>query len=559
MASAQEYAGIAQGAAQFGRWLDEKPERDARRKEAEARAELAQTRLEEYRATSNQRVSQTQSNLDLQTEQNMASTRQLQGDRLSRLTVDALNNYQDDGDVRHLNRLVTEGKANPVGQSVYGDIAKISPIDDSNETKAALRAQGIADVEGLLQSDKRNQFFVMNKTDGTSLVMPVTNFQKATGYSKHVSNERVAKSIKAAQDLIQLRSGLNVATIDENDQIVDDLATSYDLPRGTVYGALQKEDRVNMSFTERKAAALRDQYPDASEADILALADTNSPVAQYVREKKLQGDTRDPLELTKEYYQASQADKRTASQKESDTVLDAEDAIDTVAGGDYLALTQEQIEALPAKDRRAIRREIKRMEQVGGLSLSTDTIEAFKAASNVAILGPKAASELKESDVGPVDNLLAPLKQRFTELTPGTEGRQAFNSLANLMRNAMFGATLTQGELQAWQDQYGHLGMSLSNALTYLRGTLQTASDQLDNVSSLDSEYLVKYYTGGVASDIQKGIDIIDDRLAQFEEYVPTAEERQPTLSDAPPQVQTMDQAEERTITFQELDSFYNE
>lgn len=515
MASAQEYAGIALGASQFGDWLDAKPERDARRKEAENRARLSQVQLEEYKRSAP--VRQAQQDNDLARLQ--ADTYKINSAMSKQQSYDSFDRYQVDGDTRHLNNWLNS--SNPITNSITkGMIRFDKPVRDK-DTESMLRESGIVDIEGFFSSPELvNSYVVGTMEDGSKSLVDMTRLYAATNYDTYARDQQLADINATSSVMMQLRQGTNLTDIQQNSAIVGSVAEATGLPRAEVFNLLREEPQASRSggtAVERVAQGLRESDPNLGYRDSLAQAvdimssdqQPSSNEERFVQDYLLNnpGSTRE--EGVAAYRQAGR-DSRTAGQKNAEFAEEAKVSLDKMFGGSFL---DADLNDLTSKQQAEMSNYINRLEQVGGLELTNEEKKIGRNVRRLLSLGSQVGESLTPEQTGLLDSTLNYFKKFVSDNVEGKEATVAYENFRAIGRNALFGSQVSASDYKAFDKAFASLGQQTGPVLASLKGQLSLIREDLVSMTALNDPYVTKARFGVTLEEADRIIDALDERI----------------------------------------------
>jgi hypothetical protein len=123
------------------------------------------------------------------------------------------------------------------------------------------------------------------------------------------------------------------------------------------------------------------------------------------------------------------------------------------------------------------------------------------------------ATKLTDSNTGIIDSTF---KQASTYLKDNVDGIAATSANAafrNVLRNALYGATLTDGEISAFNEAYGSLGQKAGPALQMFKTGLLSVKSDLESQMSMMSPTTFKVRFGKSAEEMDKIMTSLDKRI----------------------------------------------
>lgn len=513
MADALIGLGIAKGSEDFGKWLEEKPVRDMRLQEARARQDKANMELEEYKANAPARKDM----VELELQKTKAGLQQIQGTLAKQQAFDAFRLYQADGDTKHLNGLLQNWRSNPVAKSLIADYARIDKI--SEQDAPLLQSMGISDVKGFLADPEARSNLVRATTaDGSVQLLDMNGLYAGTGYSQAMADAELERQSKQAMIMSRMRQG------DTRER-------------------LSKEERIVQRFMEENPDL---SYTQAYRQVVEMSKNPNSGTTEQERTAKRLLDEGKAKDWVDAMDQAIKMTKPTSTQKELANTDELKDEVDSLVGGSFFDIDPS---ALTPQQNRQIDRAITKIEKLSGTEMTADQKKRAGQIKQMISLGGTAGSKLSNAETGVLDSMLRDIKKYTINEVGGTEGTAAYETARNIVRNALFGASLTTGESQAFDKSFGTLKEQTAPVLAKLRTQMTLLRDELDGLMATGDEYVMKHRIGADMNRVAEVIDAIDTRLEMFDNaapegtdvIVPTNDKR-PGAKDVPVQEMTPEQ-----------------
>lgn len=515
------YAGeaLATGASQVGDYVREKPERDLRLSEAKNRQELSQMKLQEYQAQSPMR--QAGADVEVQQLKNELYKAQTQG--LQAKTFDAFSKYDGDRNVRHLNNFFVEAKKNPVGAKMFADTVRVDPIDVPGGQKL-LEQAGITYDEAVKEG---TNFVIATKADGSQVLSDMNTVYAATGYTKHMSDEALARMSKESLNTQRLRSGMSSGRISDTQRLAELVASeSPGLSKPEAWEEatriLKKGSTNAGTETERLAKELQDTDPSLSYTDAYA---------QAVAMKKEGGSYKERLANKRETGTTSDAEEsihaeslRSQDQVKLEEVNAAKDKLDELFEGDF-----EQADMTDLGNRKLAGRAMSRIEQEFPMNVADRKVA--KEIRQLTALGEVAGEEITDAEAGPIDSMIRGVEKYLSNDVSGVEGTAAYEAFRNTLRHALYGATVSKGETSTFTSAMGSLGEQKGPVLVKLKTQLEDLKEQLSSVYDMNDPYVAKYRLNMDQDKLADVISAIDERIDMMDSAKPTGEIITPTLS----------------------------
>ena len=493
--------GIAEGAKEVGDYMRNRDLRQAQLAEAKARAQHAELSLSQARDMAPAQKSQAEL-LAYNTSKQL----------LQNQTYDALQRYDADKDARHLNLFLEQAKTNPMGAKLYGNITRFDTLASagrSQEVDQLLRQAGYADPEDAFKEANSNMVLATDAA-GKYALLDLDTFKRATGYNKYATNEQLAQQEQQARINQMLRSGMRMDKVEQLESIVKKL--KQENPKlSTTEAYKQANDLVNRSggsSDERIIQQLVDQGMSIEQAidryygaKRQGTGQTNEGkfISQYMEENP--GSSY--VDAAAAYANRSQ----TTTQKE---IGDIEQVKQTLKDSGFF---DKDLSKLTPQERADVHESIARIEDLRGVTLSTEDKRLARQFRDLISLGTTAGEQITDQETGLIDSMLNKVKSYVSNEVGGKEATSAYESFRNIFRNALYGASLTNSEISAFNAAMGTLGQQTKPVLSQLRTQMQSIKTQLEAIRDTNDPYLAKYYFGSSIDDIDKSIEGIEQRL----------------------------------------------
>ena len=485
MADALIGLGIAKGSEAFGQWMEDKPVRDLRLQEAQQRQQKSQLELDEYAANAPARKDKA----ELELQKTKADLQQIQGTLAKQQAFDAFRLYQADGDTKHLNGLLQNWRSNPVAKNLIADYARIDKIGEQDA--ALLQSMGISDVKGFLADPEARSNLVRATTaDGSVQLLDMNGLYAGTGYAQAMADAELERQQKRA--LISSR-----------------------MRQGTARERLSKEERIAQQLMQENPDLT---FPQAYRQVIEMGKNPNSGSTETERTAKRLLDEGQATDWVDAMDQAIKMTKPTSTQKELADTDQLKDDIDSIVGGSFFDVNPKD---LTPQQSREIDRAITKIEKLSGTEMTADQKKRAGQIKQMISLGGTAGSELTNAETGVLDSMLRDFKKYTVNEVGGTKGTAAYETARNLVRNALFGASLTAGESEAFDKSFGTLKEQTAPVLAKLRTQMILIRDELDGLMATGDEYVMKHRVGADMDRVADVIDALDTRLQLFDNAAP--------------------------------------
>ena len=485
-------AGIAEGAAKAAAYNDMQPERQARLREAQSRQQKAQIELDEFQQNAPMRQTQEQ----LQLQQTQAEVQKMQAQLARDQAYQAFRMYNEVGDTKVLNNLLNNWTNNPMAKSIMGSVVRVDPVTEQDAD--TLRRIGVTDIQGYLSNNPGDLVKVTN-ADGSQQLIDMQQVYAGTGYTQFMDDQELERRARRALITSRMR-------------------------QGTTHERLSAEERIAQHFMEQDPnLTWIDAYRKVTElknGGNRGTTETERLAKKIQADAAAQGEEIDDIEATDRALKLS---KPTSKQKDLGAAEEAKTALDEAFDGDYFGADMSD----PAQRRKA-EPYVRRIEQLSDAKLPLATQKRLTEIRQLITLG-KAGAELTAAETGPIDSLLRDAKKYISDDVQGTAATSAYEAYRNLVRNALFGASLTNNETAAFNKAFGTLGEQTGPVLTKLRTQTQMLKDELEGIYYQGDEHVTKFRTGMDMDKLTEVLYQLDERLALFDKVAPEGEGEMPT------------------------------
>lgn len=495
--------GIAQGAANVAEYERGREGRELAMQEAKLRQQASEAQFKQQQELAPMQMDEAK----LQLQQLQMQTRQMQAAMFKNTSYEAFRLYNSDKDPRHLNALVTQAKSSPVGASLFGNTARVDAVSSTPEHKKLLQAAGIEDVDGLL-ADKNlaGQFVVMTDVNGGQSLLDMAQVYAGTGYTQHMADEELKRLNTQSLITQRLREGQSVSKTTALERLSKEMAEDLQIPVYEAYERLTKKDSKGGSERERLAEQIMEQNPgmDYLEAyeQAATLGRAGSEVERTAR-NVAEKEGRDYTEVLRELQQEKQ---RTSGQKDVEAANQYRQDLDKTFGDKYF-----DTDFADPANRRKAQPLVTAIEKLSGRELTTEDKRDARQIRTLTSLGAKG-SEISDAEAGPIDTLLRDVKSYFyDDLGGNKEAVAAYAAFRNIVRNGLFGASLTAGETAEFDKSLSTLSKQPGTVLSRLRVQMDNIRNDLQAIYDFNDEHVSHFYLG-------KGLDELDDSIVALDE-----------------------------------------
>lgn len=503
MPTANVGASIAQAGLNIQKRFEERPLRDARLKEAQMRQERSEMELQEYKRNAPNRQMKEDMEIKLLQEQ----LAQIERESFRQLTHDHLRRYDIDGNIDHLNNFLKESKKRPQG-AVFQDTVRFRPLEDTEELRNQAKSEyGISDYDGLLNSDMHN-FVVASMDDGKDKLVDLDGLYMFTGFNPiGEQQELYQKRMKYKQ---MAAYGIPFEAMDDMERIAIRIQQETGEPFSEIYARISKKG--GNSQIERLADELQVQNPGMSRVE--AMRQAYGMRERKTEKERLAAELRaeDPsLSVSESMVMAkNKLETRTAAQKNLENAQDVRDQLNAMGGEDGDFFT---VDLKDEQTRRQAGALMTDYMKYTGQSLDRDQRNRLINIRKLTALGGKVGEDLSGEEIGFLDNTLHTIKKYFDNDITGTGGTAAYGSFRNIIRNALFGATLTPTEIAAFNEAMGTLKQQEGPALQQMKIQMESLATELQALYDMGDPYVMYYMTGKSAEDLDAAIFQLQERV----------------------------------------------
>lgn len=477
-------AGLVQGASGVSEYAQNLQERQQRLAMANQQRLMGEIQLQEF----NQNAPLRQQTEELKFQQYEAQVRQMQANTARQTTYDAFRLYDADGNPGHLNNALQLLKNNPVAQSWVGGAVRFDQVTSADAK--LLQQAGIKDVQGFLQHPEMTRSIaVLTNAEGEKTLVDMNQLKAGMGYTQYMEDAELDRMAKRALMLKRLQAGGTVEKETQADRVIKQLMEEDPTLSYTDAYRLYKNPNPRSGSTqlERTAEKLRESNPDMTYEESLT--------------------------------QASMVSSPTGKQKDMQAADEAKTALDDLFGGSFLSA-----DLSDPKVRSKAEPFVRRIEQFSGAEMDTTQKKRVAEIRQLVTLG-KSGSELTPAETGPLDSLLRDGRKYISDNIEGTDATAAYQAYRNLVRNALFGASLTNNEQAEFDKAFGTLKEQTGPVLAKLRTQLQMLQDELGAIYDSGDEYVMKYRLGMDSDRLVQVMNALDQRLEMFDNQAPEGTE----------------------------------
>lgn len=497
-------AGIAKGAQQVQEYEQGREARDLA---------LEQARLQVKQTKDLMPVQQSQQEEALKSIQ--MQNQQLASQMFKRDTFDAFRLFESDGDPKHLNNFLSQAKQSPVGSSLFKNVARVDRLTPTPAVQEQLEQQGITDVAGFLADPELSKSMVMaTMADGTQQLVDMEKLYAGTGYAQQMTREELELASARALNAQRLRSGLSVEKLSARERVAKQMAEDLGIPMWQAYEQLDsKSTAANGTESERLAKELMAQDPSLDYVTAMGQAlemkragTERERTASAVAEQTGQNETDVLRGLQKEAQMPT-------SVREAKAANEAATGLEKAFDGKFF----ETDFSLPENKRKA-QSYIRELEAATQAKLGQEERKTARQMRQLVSLGDRAGTAITPEETGLLDSMLSNVNSYISDnVTDGKKGVAAYESFRNIIRNALFGATLTSAEITAFNKAAGTLGQQQGPVLAKLEEQLNIVKDNLRGLYDFQDEHLAHYYLGADLDKVDTIIEALEGRVQMLQ------------------------------------------
>lgn len=451
---------------------------------------------------------------DIELQQLRNQARQANAATVRQMSFDAFTRYQGDNDVRHLNNFFKEVRKNPMGKQ-FANTVRVEPLTKNQQNDNLLRKAGFNNPDEVYKDPKlASQFVVAVRPDGTTELSDMEQVYAATGFTRHMQQQQLQDLERTARVKQLLRQGSTLTQAQQMERVVQSLmeneeglsyAEAYSRARDMLSSARSAESQmINRIAQEENVGILEatEMYYSRKNQGGRRMSNEQAFVDNFIAEN--------PGASYTEAVEAYAARTPTSTQKEIGDVDTIKDELDN------MKFFEKDLNNISTQERAKLHRKISQIEDLRGVQLSTEDRRLLRDFRNLTSLGQTVGSKITDEETGIIDRMLNKFKSYVNNEVGGKEATSAYESFRNIFRNALYGATLTQAEIDVFNSAAGTLGQQTKPLLAQFKTQMQSVKDQLEAMRDYNDPYLAHYYTGSSVDNVDEVIRAIDERLNAF-------------------------------------------
>lgn len=489
-------------------------------------------------------------------EQALNSARIANQQLAGQFTYSALDRFNADGDLRHLNNMLEQLRRNPASQNLPGfsDIVSFQHFGPGDE--ALLEPYGLT-LENMQENPELGEFLIKAITNtGEQRVLPTDALFASTGYSNYATDRELQRQ-RARAETFWRTQGRNNANTTARERHAARIAASK---RPEFYDEgdwVDGNPEYDMAYLEALNQLSERTFAGTADERLAQEAAMLHPAGEGVEDWGPGNPEYDRI-YNAERERIRSENRETSTQR---NVAGAEQAKETITN--IARENQENFFDINFQDNLSKRLEyepyVQRIMALGNLDFSNEERRTASYVRELISLG-ETSGELTDRETGIIDRMFNTVRRYVTDnSSEGDALTSAYSSFRNTVRNAMFGSTLTAAEIRAHNEAFGNLGQQTAPVLRQFRTGLTQLRDRLDSLVNLNDSYVSHFYLGADVDKLQRVIDSIDERVELLDRtsggaQQPAEPPRMPSRNQAAPQVQ----GQPAVDTQQGLDDLYN-
>lgn len=425
----------------------------------------------------------------------------------------AFDRFEADGDPRHVNQALKDLRTNPAASSLFADVTRFDRLTSAD---AQLLSQYGITPEDLEENPELSRLFLRaTMQDGTVGVVPMNLLYAGTGYDQYLLDEQLTEQERRANIFYRLQAR-NLANSSANERIAARM-TDTQRPAG---------------IDESDWKAGNPEYDAAYIANIQDVMQNSRSGTRQEREAIRRTDLARPADIPPEQWQRGTPaydeayaqieqdiiarENLTSTQRELAAVNEAKGNIDSLAMSENKSFFDYNFRE-DTTARLKFEPYVQEIAKLGGLELSVADRTKATYIRDIIALGQPVAEQLSEEETGLWDRFLRGIRTYVSNNPQGLDLTSAYAAYRNTIRHALYGSVLTDGEIQAFNEQFGTLGQQAGPVLTQFKTNLQQVKEQLSSLMNLNDSYVSHFYLGADNAKIGEIVEALDERIKLFE------------------------------------------
>lgn len=445
----------------------------------------------------------------------LQETKLAQAELARRTTFESFTKYNSDGDVRHLNNALNDLSRNSIGSRLFPNalrIDKLSPNDSE-----MLNRLGLSWAELEANPEVLQEFVKVTNKDGTQTLLAMEELYAGTGYTNYMTQQELDTQLKRAE-IFQRTRMQSQATRTELER------TAATMTRTQMPAGMNPEDWVegqpeyDLAYIEnlrkvRQEPRGSQTQREAEATRITALLNPDDPEWRA-------GNPEYDTVYQEEFAKLTARDARTSTQKELTNAREIKETIRTKTQ-ELGANSFFNIDFNVMENRLAFEEDIQELMTLGNLELTTEDRRSLHHIKELLTLGD-TAKDITPRETGFIDNIFRNVGRYVRDDVQGMDMRAAYTTFRNTLQHALFGSTLTAGEINNMLNQFGSLSQQRGPVLAQFQVALEQVRAKLESVASLGDSYVSHFYIGADQQKLDEIISAIDNSINEISNIEPS-------------------------------------
>jgi hypothetical protein len=527
------------------------PERWAERSAAYANKEASDQKLKALQETrpTDQDFETMRKTQTAELQNALETQKQMMRDNNKRTVFNAYERFDGDGDIKHINTMIDDLRAS--GSNMYGKIARVDKITEND--RQALISQGIPDnlVDLIINDSGINKSFVMyTQTDGSKEFGSIDDLKALQGYNSYATEAEIKR-----QERTILLGQLSTLGYKPDDNTLEAVRRAKaEMPNADLSSPEFQQlvtTKMQEIAKEKRAARGSAVYNEVGTTGKLSEAQ-NEAVRRARLELDMEANPGDPVwdeAVSRHLSNIKREWKITSADKNLEQVEAVEDELLDMG---LLDMEPSDMQELSATDRMQIERRVRRIEEQGGAKLGAAESKMLRDIRKLTAMGD-LAGDLTDAQTGIIDSVLRTAKKYISDNVEGVEATSAYSAFRNLVKHALYGASLQPGESANFTKQFGSLAQQRGPILVQLRTTMEELRTAYEAIAEQNNDMVIKWRTGMTGEDLYDVLEAIDERI----EFIDNVQKGLPVSTVNPP-VQTEQKTELTDDKRAKLRAIYN-
>lgn len=417
----------------------------------------------------------------------------------------AFERYDVDGDVRHINTMLSD--IAKTGSKLYGNVTRVDRITEND--RKMLEDLGLTPnlIDAIIKNPTLNKsYFKVTDKQGQVILGDVDMIKGLTKYNDYATTQEIERQ-KNARMLEQLAILGYPA---------DDLgAEALRRTRAELgYDADPRSTQFQQRFSEIYDKLVKDKKAgrgSAASASVGGMGNPTEAEAEAIRRAAVQDGLEEGDPGWSEAVSRHMSAIKTEWSRPSAT-RNIEVAEQARAKLEENGFWETDFNNLTPRQRSQFEPDIRRIEQLSGAELSPTDRATLEKIQRLTSLGANA-SQLTDEQTGIIDSILTRTKRYIFNEVEGIDATSAYNAYRNLVQHALYGAALTPNEAENFTKQFGSLAQQTGPVLQQLRTTMQEIVDAYQAIARTNDPMVMMYRAGKTETELLDVINSLDERI----------------------------------------------